>query len=48
MKTLRIEWKHLAKDGKTCERCGETGATLRRVIDGLRAELAEACCACCE
>jgi hypothetical protein len=40
MKTLHIEWKHLDKDGRTCERCAETGATLRRVIDDLTGELA--------
>jgi hypothetical protein len=40
MKTLHIEWKHLDKDGKTCDRCAETGATLRRVIDDLTGELA--------
>lgn len=40
MKTLHIEWKHLDKDGRTCDRCAETGARLRRVIDGLAGELA--------
>jgi hypothetical protein len=40
MNMLHIEWKHLEKDGKTCERCAETGATLRRVIDDLTGELA--------
>ena len=40
MKTLHIEWKHLDKDGETCKRCEETGATLRKVIDDLTGELA--------
>lgn len=40
MKTLHIEWKHLDKDGRTCDRCAETGATLRRVIRELTGELA--------
>jgi len=39
MKTLHIEWKHLDKDKKTCDRCAETGATLRRVADDLTGEL---------
>ena len=41
MKTLHIEWKHLNKGGKTCERCAETGAALRQVIADLTPELAE-------
>lgn len=40
MKTLQIEWKRLDKNGQTCGRCAETGATLRRVIDDLTGELA--------
>lgn len=40
MDTLHIEWKHLEKDGKTCDRCRETGTTLRRVIGDLVGELA--------
>ncbi len=40
MKTVHIEWKHLDKDGKTCDRCAETGATLHRVIDDRTGELA--------
>jgi len=40
MKTLHIEWKHLDKGGRTCERCAETGAALRRVIDNLTGDLA--------
>lgn len=40
MKALEIEWKHLETDGRTCERCAETGVRLRRVIDDLTGELA--------
>ena len=32
MKTHTIEWKHLDRDGRTCQRCDQTGANLRRVI----------------
>jgi len=39
MKKLIIEWKHFDKEGKTCERCSETGKNLSRVINGLRTEL---------
>ncbi|MCB2191617.1 MAG: DUF2703 domain-containing protein [Deltaproteobacteria bacterium] len=39
MKRLEIEWKHLDKDGQTCERCGDTGDTVRRVVKELESEL---------
>lgn len=32
MKTHLIEWKRLVKLGRTCDRCEDTGATLRKVI----------------
>jgi len=35
MKKLKIEWRHFETGGQTCERCGDTGAALRRVIDEL-------------
>ena len=35
-KTLTIEWKHLARDGRTCERCGETGAAVREAVRHLK------------
>lgn len=38
--TLTIEWKHLDKNGKTCDRCGDTGEALRDLVKRLRA-----CCA---
>lgn len=25
MTRIEIEWRHLDKDGKTCERCSDTG-----------------------
>jgi len=39
MKSLHIEWQHLEKDGKTCQRCAETGTTLAHVIKELTEEL---------
>jgi hypothetical protein len=32
MKTLTIEWKHLDRDGTTCDRCADTGRTLRKAV----------------
>jgi hypothetical protein len=39
MKPLEIEWRHLDKDGNTCERCSDTGATIRGLLDTLAQEL---------
>lgn len=39
MKKLLIEWKHFDKEGKTCQRCSETGENLSQVINDLRSEL---------
>lgn len=39
MKHLEIEWRHLDVNGKTCERCGDTGATVRQVCVALSQEL---------
>jgi hypothetical protein len=39
MKSLHIEWQHIEKDGKTCNRCAETGTTLTQVIKELTEEL---------
>lgn len=36
MKTLTIEWKHLDRDGNTCDRCGDTGRTLRKTVRTMR------------
>jgi hypothetical protein len=40
MKKLIIEWRHFETGGQTCQRCGDTGETLRRVIEELSRELA--------
>ena len=39
MKTLLIEWKYFAKEGKICNRCSETGANLHQVLVELKEEL---------
>ena len=39
MKHLEIEWRHLDKDGKTCDRCSGTGETLRFAFADLVREL---------
>lgn len=41
MKTLSIVWKHYDKSGKTCNRCGRTGANIRQVIAELAPTLAK-------
>ena len=41
-KRLEIEWKHFAVGDATCERCGNTGESLRTVIEELRHEYASA------
>lgn len=38
MKTLKIEWRHLEKDGRTCLRCSDTLQSLQQVIGQLAAE----------
>lgn len=32
MKTLSIEWKHIDRDGRTCSRCADTGASTRKAV----------------
>jgi hypothetical protein len=39
MKHLEVEWRHLDKDGKTCERCSDTGKSVRSAYDSLVNEL---------
>ncbi len=39
MKHLQIEWRHLGKEGKTCDRCSDTGKTVYRVFEDLSKEL---------
>ena len=41
MKRLEIEWRHLDKDGETCERCSDTGKTVRAVFADLVKELGD-------
>jgi len=38
MKTVVVEWKHLDKDGRTCDRCAETGLGVAEVVRNLAAE----------
>jgi len=39
MKKLTIEWRHLDKDGVTCERCSNAGETVRSAYEALKKEL---------
>ncbi|MFZ5569635.1 MAG: DUF2703 domain-containing protein [Thermodesulfobacteriota bacterium] len=39
MKHLEIEWRHLDKEGKTCDRCADTGETVRSAYAELVKEL---------
>jgi ribosomal protein S14 len=39
MKTHTIEWKHLDRNGRTCDRCQETGTNVRAVIRKLNNSL---------
>lgn len=39
MKRLEVEWRHYAKDGGTCVRCGDTGQSLAEVVQLLKDEL---------
>lgn len=39
MKKLTIEWKHFDKEGKTCDRCSQTGKNLFQVLKDLRSGL---------
>jgi len=40
MTPLVVEWRHLAVEGETCERCGETGANVRSAVEAMRPVLA--------
>ncbi len=35
---LTIEWRHLDADGRTCDRCSDTGLSLRQAVEELRRE----------
>ena len=39
MKTHTVEWKHLDRNGRTCDRCHETGTNVRAVIRKLNTSL---------
>ncbi|MBU1228779.1 MAG: DUF2703 domain-containing protein [Proteobacteria bacterium] len=39
-KKLDILWQRVTVGAETCERCGDTGASVRRAADALRRELA--------
>jgi len=39
MNLLEIEWRHLDKEGKTCDRCADTGETVREACEALAREL---------
>lgn len=40
MRALPIRWQRLVKDGRTCDRCGDTESELRRATETLRQVLA--------
>lgn len=42
MKTHLIEWKRFVQQGRTCQRCADTGVTLRQVIRELNTGCAKA------
>ena len=42
MNLLEIEWRHLDRDGKTCDRCADTGETVREACEALSGELGPA------
>ena len=39
MKTHTVEWKHLDRNGRTCDRCHNTGDNLRAVVRKLNTSL---------
>ncbi|MFZ5773885.1 MAG: DUF2703 domain-containing protein [Thermodesulfobacteriota bacterium] len=38
MRTVTVEWRHLDKDGKTCDRCAATGQELIELVRRMDAE----------
>jgi len=40
MRPLVVEWRHLAVEGETCERCGSTGANVRAAVEAMGPVLA--------
>lgn len=41
MKKIVVEWMHLDKDGRTCDRCAETGVWVVEAVQALAAECRE-------
>ena len=39
MKKLKIEWRHLAVEGETCNRCYDTGENLTQEVKRLNRAL---------
>ncbi|HIJ90443.1 MAG: DUF2703 domain-containing protein [Desulfobulbaceae bacterium] len=38
MKKVVVEWRHLDKEGKTCDRCAETGMGIATLVHALQEE----------
>lgn len=38
MKTVTVEWRHLEKEGETCDRCDATGQDVRKLVQRLQKE----------
>jgi hypothetical protein len=38
MKTVMVEWRHLDKEGKTCDRCARTGQGIAELLQQLQEE----------
>lgn len=38
MGTITVEWRHLDKEGKTCDRCAETGQGVVETVQRLQVE----------
>jgi hypothetical protein len=38
MQTVTVEWRHLDKDGATCDRCAETGDGIKELVQQMDAE----------
>jgi hypothetical protein len=41
MEELVVEWKHLESEGKTCDRCCDTGQAVAETVAALKDELAK-------
>ena len=38
MQTVTVEWRHLDKDGVTCDRCAETGSGIMELVQQMDVE----------